>query len=54
MISIDFQFQTKFPSMEDRMLAWGLKNSNMTFVRCEIASLLYKYVDMGDAVVEYH
>lgn len=53
MISTDFRFQTKFPSVEDRTNAWGLKNLDMTFVRREIAFLLLKYIDNGEAVVEY-
>jgi hypothetical protein len=52
-MSADFQFQTKFPSIADSMVAWGLKNSNMTFVRREISSVLFKYVHRGDAVLEY-
>ena len=49
----DFPYQTKFPSFADSMLAWGLESSNMTFVRREISSLLFTYVDRGDAEVEY-
>jgi hypothetical protein len=34
-------------------VAWGLKNSNMTFVRDEMRSLLFKYIDQGLAIVEF-
>jgi len=50
----EFGFQTKFPSEAEGLAAWGLKNSDMTFVRREIRTLLYKYVHQGDALVEYH
>jgi hypothetical protein len=53
MICIDFQCQKKFPSAADKLTAWGLKNSDMTFVRREIRSVLLKYIDRGDAVVEF-
>lgn len=33
---------------------WGLKNCDVTFVRREIRTLLFKYIHQGDAVVEYH
>jgi hypothetical protein len=35
------------------MVAWGLKGSDMTFVRREIASLLFEYASVGNAVVEF-
>jgi hypothetical protein len=34
-------------------MAWGLKNSNLTFVRREIRALLFKYINQGDAVLEF-
>ena len=36
------------------MVAWGLKNYDMTFVRHEIRTLLFKYIHRGDAVVEFN
>lgn len=35
------------------MVAWGLKNLDLTFVRFEIKTLLFKYILQGDAVVEF-
>jgi len=39
--------------MADGMAAWGLKNGDMSFVRREIMSVLFKYIREGNAVVEY-
>jgi hypothetical protein len=35
------------------MAAWGLKDKNLSFVRREITTLLFKYILEGEAVVEY-
>lgn len=35
------------------MSVWGLKNSDLTFVRREIRGLLLQYISRGDAWVEY-
>jgi hypothetical protein len=53
-IYTDFRSQSSFTSAADRLAAWGLKNGDVTFVRREIRTLLYKYIHQGDAVVEYH
>jgi hypothetical protein len=53
-IYTDFQSQSSFSSVADLLEAWGLKNSDVTFVRREIRTLLFKYIHQGDAVVEYH
>jgi len=50
-ISIDLVSQAG--SAAERMILWGLKNSDVTFVRREIRSLLFKYIAQGDASVEY-
>jgi hypothetical protein len=53
-ISADFHFQTKFSSAADGLAAWGLNNTtiNMKFIRREIRTLLLKYINEGDGVVE--
>jgi hypothetical protein len=53
MICTDFRRQKKFPSAADKLTAWGLKNSDLTFVRRQIRSILLEYIDRGDAVVEF-
>jgi hypothetical protein len=53
MICADFGYQRKFPSAAEKLMAWGLKNSNLTFVRRQIRSTLLQYINQGDAVVEY-
>lgn len=53
MIFADFRYQRKFPSATEKLMAWGLKNSNLTFVRREIRSILLQYISRGDAVVEF-
>jgi hypothetical protein len=45
--------QTRYHSVADRLAAWGLQNSDLTFVRRELRSLLLKYVSRGEASVEY-
>ena len=35
------------------MSAWGLKNTNLTFIRREIRMLVFKYISQGLASVEY-
>lgn len=35
------------------MAAWGLVNSDVAFVRRDLNGLLFKYIQNGDAVVEY-
>jgi len=35
------------------MVAWGLENGDLSFVRREMRDLLFKYIKQGDAVVEY-
>jgi hypothetical protein len=45
--------QMSFPRLQDRVAAWGLKNSNLTFVRREIRTLVLQYIQKGDALVEY-
>ena len=47
------KFQTSFASAAEGLAAWGLKNYNMTFVRRELRTLVFKYIHRGDAVVEY-
>lgn len=41
-----------FASAAEGLAAWGLKNYDMTFVRREIRTLVFKYIHRGDAVVE--
>jgi hypothetical protein len=53
MICADLRYQRKFPSAAEKLNAWGLKNSDMTFLRREIRSLLFQYISRGDAVVEF-
>jgi hypothetical protein len=50
---LKFRYQTKFSSPEDGLLAWGLRNPDMTFLRREIRAILYKYIQNGDATVEF-
>jgi hypothetical protein len=35
------------------MVAWDLKSNDLKFVRREIRTLLFKYIDSDQAVVEY-
>jgi hypothetical protein len=35
------------------MAAWGLKNNDLTFVRRDLRTTLYKHIARGDAVVEF-
>jgi hypothetical protein len=51
--NIDFYFQTRFTTRLEAEAAWGLKGGNMKFVRREIRALLFKYINEGEAVVEY-
>jgi Ulp1 family protease len=51
--NIDSYFQTRFTSGLEAATAWGLKGGNMKFVRREIRALLFKYINDGQAVVEY-
>jgi hypothetical protein len=53
MISTNFQGQARFSSPADAMAAWGLKNRDLRFVRHEIRTLLFKYINQGDAVVQF-
>lgn len=53
-ISTNFHCQTAFSSVQVGMAAWGLQNSDLTFVRREIRTLLFKYINRRDAVVEFH
>jgi hypothetical protein len=39
--------------MADRITGWGLKDSDLTFVRRELRTLLFEYINRGDAYVEY-
>ena len=39
--------------MPDKMKAWGLSSSNMSFFRDEMRALLLRYVNQGDTIVEY-
>jgi hypothetical protein len=32
------------------MVAWGLQDDDMTFIRRELVTLLFEYVSRGDAV----
>jgi hypothetical protein len=50
---VQFQSQTQYHSTADRMAAWGLKNSDLMFVRHELRSLLFRYLSCGKALVEY-
>ena len=50
----DFLPLTRFPTSADRLAAWGLKNSNMTFIHRELRTLLYKYVCQGEVVLEFN
>jgi hypothetical protein len=45
--------QTSFSTPSDGMAAWGLKNNNLTFVRRDLRTALYKYISRGEAVVEF-
>jgi hypothetical protein len=36
------------------MVAWGLNSHDLTFVRREIRTLLLKYINSEQAVVEYN
>jgi hypothetical protein len=42
-----------FKSRPERLAAWGLKTSDLTFVRRGIRTLLLNYLEKGDAVIEY-
>jgi hypothetical protein len=35
------------------MAAWGLKSFDVSFIRREIKALLLKYINDGDAIVEF-
>jgi hypothetical protein len=52
-ISTHFQRQASFSSMPDTMKGWGLSSSNMTFFRDEMRALLFRYINQGDAMIEY-
>ena len=52
-IYANFQCQTSFASTADVLVAWGLKNYDLLFVRHEIRTLIFKYIHQGDAVVVY-
>jgi len=51
--NIDYYFQTRFTTQLEAATAWGLKDGNVKFVRREIRALLFKYINEGEAVVEY-
>jgi len=53
LISTHLPCQTPFASGADALVGWGLKDSNMTFVRHQIRTLLFQYIDRGDAIVEF-
>src|ERR1700678_29528 len=53
LISTNSQCQTRFSSVADRLVGWGLQDTNMTSVRHEMRTLLFKYINEGDAVVEF-
>jgi hypothetical protein len=52
-ISTHFQRQASFSSMPDTLKGWGLSSSNMTFFRYEMRALLFRYINQGDAMIEY-
>jgi len=52
--SPDFHSQTQFQTTKESLTAWGLEDSNLSFIRREMRSLLLKYIMQKDAVVEYH
>ena len=45
--------QTKFPLPKYLIAGWGLKDTNLTFIRLQIRSCILEYVNLGDAYVEY-
>jgi hypothetical protein len=51
--NIDSHLQTRFTTHLEAATAWGLKGWSMKFVRHEIRALLFKYINEGEAVVEY-
>jgi len=51
--NIDSDFQTRFTSKLEAATAWGVKDRNIKFIRHEIRALLFKYINEGEAVVEY-
>ena len=53
MIYANFKCQTSFSSAAEGLAAWGLKNYDMTFIRQDIRTLIFKYFHRGDVVVEY-
>jgi len=52
-ILTNFHSQDSFSSSADRLAAWGLETDDLSFVRRDLKSLLFKYMKEGDAVVEY-
>lgn len=53
LISTNFYSQTEFSSMADTMNAWGLVNTDLTFIRHEMRTLLLEYINKGEALIEY-